>query len=125
MRGRKRRETAAKVPFYERVNRFVFGPPPAVVDPRADLRKAVVEIRRQRGRVVPADIMRVTGADREAAERLLLRLVAEHEGEISVSDSGAGTGAILYEFPQLRVTAGATESAGGLASGSGWPRWRR
>ena len=115
VRGRKRRETAAKVPFYERVNRFVFGPPPAVVDPRADLKTAVVEIRRQRGRVVPADIMRVTGAGREAAERLLLQLVAEHEGEISVSEAGAGAGAILYEFPQLRVTAGATESAGGLS----------
>jgi len=114
VQGRKGRETSAKVPFYERVNRFVFGPPPAAVDPRADLRKAVVEIRRQQGRVVPADIMRVTGASRETAERLLLQLVAEHEGEISVSDAGPGAGAILYEFPQLRVTAGATESAGGL-----------
>jgi hypothetical protein len=103
----KRVEQAADVPFYERVNRFVFGPPPAAVDPRADLAKAVVEIRRQQGRVVPADIMRVTGGSREAAERTLLRLVADHEGEITVSDEGA----ILYEFPGLRATAEARGAA--------------
>jgi hypothetical protein len=102
VRGRGRR-AAAKIPFYERVNRFVFGPPPPAIDPRGALRAAVLEIRRQRGRVVPADVMRVTGAGREEAERLLLELVAEHEGEITVSEAGA----ILYEFPQLRVTAGA------------------
>jgi hypothetical protein len=101
VRGRGRRAAAAKLPFYERVNRFVFGPPPPAIDPRGALRAAVGEIRRQRGRVVPADVMRVTGAGREEAERLLLQLVAEHEGEIAVSESGA----ILYEFPQLRVTA--------------------
>jgi len=116
VQGRKqRRKQAAEIPFYEKVNRFVFGPPPPAVDPRADLAKAVAEIRRQKGRVVPADIMRVTGESREAAERTLLRLVADHEGEITVSEEGA----ILYEFPALRSTA----SAGGAAEIAPAPVW--
>ena len=105
-----RHKQVAKVPFYERVNRFVFGPPPAVIDPLLDAKKALVEIRRQQGRVVPADIMRVTGGSREASERTLLRLIADHEGDITVSDEGA----IVYEFPGLRSTVDdprATETA--------------
>jgi len=101
-RGR-RRSQVSDVPFYERVNRFVFGPPPPVTDPLAEAKNAVLEIRRQRGRVVAADIMRVTGGTREAAERLLLQLVGDHEGDIAVSDEGA----ILYQFPALRTTADA------------------
>jgi hypothetical protein len=109
------RKRIAGVPFYERVNRFVFGPPPPVIDQRAEAQKVLVEIRRQRGRVVPADVMRVSGASRADAERTLLRLVADHEGEITVSDEGA----ILYEFPGLRSTA----AAGALAGSA--PIWNR
>ncbi|HEX2660060.1 MAG TPA: hypothetical protein VHU40_17370 [Polyangia bacterium] len=104
-RGRRRSSLAA--PLYERVNRFVFGPPPPVVDPLQDSKNALAEIRRLKGRVVPADIMRVTGGSREAVERLLLRLVAEHQGDIQVSDEGA----IVYEFPALRTTTGADAQA--------------
>jgi hypothetical protein len=112
----KKDKKVGEIPFYERVNRFVFGPPPPLLDPRADLAKAVVEIRRLRGRVVPADIMRVMGGSREAAERTLLRLVADHEGEITVSEEGA----ILYEFPALRSTAAAPSQ---LAPAGGVPIW--
>src|SRR5437762_2382809 len=56
-----RRHQKPKVPFYERVNRFVFGPPRSPVDPRAEERSLVAEIRRLEGRVAPGDIMRVTG----------------------------------------------------------------
>jgi hypothetical protein len=45
--------------------------------------------------------MQLTGAGRDDAERLLLRITAEQEGDITVSESGA----ILYEFPKLRSTA--------------------
>jgi hypothetical protein len=106
----RRRHRIADVPFYERVNRFVFGPPAPAIDPRAETQKLLVEIRRQQGRVAPADVMRVTGSSREAAERSLLRLVADHDGEITVSEEGA----ILYEFPALRSTAG----RGGTGAGS-------
>jgi hypothetical protein len=97
--GRRRKRG---LPFYERVNRFVFGPPPVVEDPRERERRVLDEIRRKGGRVGPGDLMRVTGADREVAERDLLRLVVDYEGDIQVGDDGA----IVYVFKALRTTAG-------------------
>jgi hypothetical protein len=90
------------LPFYERVNRFVFGPLPEVEDPRERERRVLDEIRRQDGRVGPGDVMRVTGADRESSERDLLRLVVDYDGDIQVSDDGA----IVYVFKALRTTTG-------------------
>jgi len=86
----------------------VFGVPTPPPDPRDDDRKALAEIRRQKGRVVPGDLMRVTGAPREEAERQLLRLVVDQAGEIAVSDEAA----IVYRFPGLRATASASGQAG-------------
>ena len=100
--GRRRKRG---LPFYERVNRFVFGPPAAVEDPRERERRVLEEIRRRDGRVGPGDLMRVTGEAREVAERELLRLVVDYEGDIEVSEDGA----ILYVFKALRTTAGAGE----------------
>jgi len=97
--GRRRKRG---LPFYERVNRFVFGPPPVVEDPRERERRVLDEIRRRDGRVGPGDLMRVTGTDREVAERDLLRLVVDYEGDIQVGDDGA----IVYVFKALRTTAG-------------------
>jgi hypothetical protein len=94
------------LPFYERVNRFVFGPPPVVEDPRERERRVLEEIRRCEGRVGPGDVMRVSGVDRETAERDLLRLVVDYEGDIQVSDDGA----IVYVFKALRTTAGRREA---------------
>jgi hypothetical protein len=99
---RRGRQRPRGLPFYERVNRFVFGPPPVVEDPRERERRVLEEIRRCEGRVAPGDVMRVTGVDRETAERDLLRLVVEYEGDIQVSDDGA----IVYVFKALRTTAG-------------------
>jgi hypothetical protein len=101
---RGKRHTGPKVPFYEKVNKFVFGPRPTAVDPRVQERAVLGELRRQKGRVSPADVMRVTGLAREEAERLLLRLVVDYQGEIEVSDAGA----IVYRFSDLRSTAGQT-----------------
>ncbi|HVU50021.1 MAG TPA: hypothetical protein VHL80_05015 [Polyangia bacterium] len=97
--GRRRKRG---LPFYERVNRFVFGPPPVVEDPREGQRRVLEEIRRLDGRVGPGDVMRVAGTDRETAERGLLRLVVDYDGDIQVSDDGA----IVYVFKSLRPTAG-------------------
>lgn len=91
-----------RIPFYERVNRFVFGPTPAKTDPLLQERDVLAEIRRQKGRIAPADVMRVTGLAREDAERLLLRLVVDYQGDISVSEEGA----IIYTFADLRATTG-------------------
>lgn len=106
--GRRRRPAA--VPFYERVNRFVFGIPVPAPDPREADRKILAEIRRQKGRIVPADLMRVTGASRDESERRLLGLVVDQDGDIAVSDEGA----LIYRFPELRTTAaGAPDPRGG------------
>jgi hypothetical protein len=102
--GRRRKRG---LPFYERVNRFVFGPPPVVEDPRERERRVLEEIRRCEGRVGPGDVMRVSGVDRETAERELLRLVVDYDGDIQVSDDGA----IVYVFKALRTTAGQALSA--------------
>jgi hypothetical protein len=109
--GRRRKRG---LPFYERVNRFVFGPPPEVKDARERERRVLEEVRRQDGRVGPGDLMRVTGGDRESAERDLLRLVVDYDGEIEVSEDGA----IVYVFKVLRTTAGQ-----GGASVSPRPAW--
>jgi hypothetical protein len=90
-----------RVPFYEKVNRFAFGPPKKATDVREVVGHVLTEARRLQGRLGPADVMRVTGLPREHAEAVLARMVVDYEGEIAVSNEGA----ILYRFPALRLTA--------------------
>src|SRR5204863_8971518 len=93
-----------------------FGPPPVVEDPRERERRVLAEIRRARGRIGPGDVMRVTGLDREAAERELLRLTVDYDGDIQVSDDGA----IVYAFKALRVTNSAGEDGATRAPAPIW-----
>jgi hypothetical protein len=118
MGGRRRWPGARRLPFYERVNRFVFGPPEPAPDLRERERRLLAEIRHLEGRVGPSDLVRVVGCDREAAERELLRLVVDYDGEIEVSDGGA----IIYAFKSVRTTAGAGTAAG-TARGAVTPVW--
>jgi hypothetical protein len=59
--------------------------------------------------------MRVTGLEREAAERELLRLVVDYDGDVQVSDDGA----LIYSFKALRLTSGQTVDS------SPAPVWQR
>ncbi len=102
--GGGRRQRQPKIPFYEKVNRFVFGPAKVEADPLEQERQVLAELRRQKGRVAPADVMRVTGLTREEAERLLLRLVVDYQGDIEASEEGV----VVYRFKDLRTTAAAT-----------------
>jgi hypothetical protein len=102
-RVRGRREK--KIPFYEKVNRFVFGPPPVKVNEQAREALLVTEIRRLEGRIGPADIMRVVGGTRAEAEALLCRLVIDYDGKIEVSEDGA----VVYRFASLRRTSGVAD----------------
>lgn len=88
-------------PFYEKVNRFVFGPAEAPDDPRAMERRVVAQIRAGRGRVGLADVMRATGLPREEADPLMARLMVDFDGEVSVSEEGG----ISYTFEALRKSA--------------------
>lgn len=89
------------VPFYAKVNRFVFGPEEKETDPREHEQLVLAEIRRQRGRIGVSDVMRVTGLQRQAAEPFIARLMLDYEGEVDVSDDGG----ITYRFEKVRRTA--------------------
>jgi len=100
-RRRDEEDEEEKVPFYERVNRFVFGPPTPKEDPNEARARILREIRAQKGRITLADVMRVTGLPRAEADPLMARLMLDHEGEVDVSESGG----IFYTFEALRRTA--------------------
>ncbi|TPV95736.1 MAG: hypothetical protein B7733_08460 [Myxococcales bacterium FL481] len=101
--SRRRRLGPARedVPFYEKVNRFVFGPPRRPPDPLEQRRGLIAEIRHQHGRVGIGDVMRVTGLPRGEADALMSKLMIDLDGEVSVTDDGA----IVYTFRDLRRTA--------------------
>ena len=97
-----RREAAKPdVPFYEKVNRFVFGPTDPPHDPRAMERRVLAEIRAQKGRIGLGDVMRVTGLPREEADPMMARLMLDYDGDVDVSEGGG----ITYRFEALRKTA--------------------
>lgn len=96
-----------KVPFYEKVNRFVFGPPAPKEDPHEARARVLREIRAQRGRISLADVMRVTGLPRHEADPLMARLMLDHDGTVNVSEGGG----IYYTFESLRRTARADATA--------------
>ena len=92
---------ADEVPFYEKVNRFFFGPTPKPEDPHALEKRLLAEIRRDKGRIGLADVMRVTGLPREQADPMMARLMVDYDGDVVVSEEGG----ITYRFPALRKTA--------------------
>lgn len=87
--------------FYDKVNRFFFGPPDEPVEPQAMEKAVLAEIRAQKGRVGLADVMRVTGLPREDTDALMASLLVDYEGEVEVSEQGG----ISYRFTGLRRTA--------------------
>ena len=99
--GHQPRRQKSEIPFYEKVNRFFFGPAKPTVDPLEMQRKILSEIRVQKGRIGLSDVMRVTGLPRDRADLLMARLMLDYEGEVQVSDGGG----ILYLFPVIRKTA--------------------
>ena len=100
-----RRQRAQKdpneVPFYEKVNRFVFGPPVPTPDPLEMRTRILDEIRVQKGRIGLADVMRVTGLPRDEADPLMARLMLDHDGTVDVAEQGG----IIYRFEGMRRTA--------------------
>lgn len=90
-----------RMPFYEKVNRFFFGPEEQPVTEEALVKLALQEIRAQKGRIGLVDLMRVTGLSKEEADPFMAKLMLNHEGDVIVSDEGG----IVYEFPAMRKTA--------------------
>lgn len=101
--GRRYEERRDETPFYEKVNRFVFGPmtpPPSAEAVRA---KVLAEIRAKRGRIGLADVMRITGLPRDEADPMMAKLMLDHEGTVDVGEQGG----IVYRFESMRRTADA------------------
>lgn len=96
-----------EVPFYEKVNRFVFGPSVPPEDPHAMRTRILEEVRAQKGRIGLADVMRVTGLPRDQADPLMARLMLDHEGTVEVAEQGG----IVYRFEGMRRTAAAEGQA--------------
>ena len=105
-----REEEANKVPFYEKVNRFVFGPSVPPADPQAMRTRILEELRAQKGRIGLADVMRVTGLPRDQADPLMARLMLDHDGDVEVAEQGG----IVYRFEGMRRTA--MSEAGALSA---------
>lgn len=94
------RRQVPEVPFYERVDRFFFGPKETPPDPSANVRAVLAEIRAGKGRIGLADVMRVTGLPRDEADPMMSKLMLDYSGSVEVSEEGG----IAYRFPQLRRT---------------------
>lgn len=99
-RARPQRARENKEPFYNKVNRFFFGPDQPPPDPRAMEKTILAEIRGQKGRIGLADVMRVTGLPRDEADPLMSRLMLDYDGSVEVSDEGG----IFYRFESIRKT---------------------
>src|SRR5262245_42924482 len=99
--ARPRRKKKDETPFYDKVNRFFFGPEVPGPDPPAMERRFLAELRAQTGRIAAPDATRCTGLPRDQADPLLSRLPLDYEGEVEVSEEGG----IVYRFEALRKPA--------------------
>lgn len=88
-------------PFYQKVDRFFFGPTTPPPDPLETERRLVTEIRAKKGRIGIGDVMAVTGLPRDQANALLSKLMLDYDGDVFVSEEGG----IVYRFKELRRTA--------------------
>ncbi len=100
-RSSRRRKGKNDIPFYEKVNRFVFGPTPPPEDPNAVRARILAQVRAQKGRIGLADVMRVTGLPRTEADPLMARLMLDYDGTVEVGEQGG----IIYRFESVRRTA--------------------
>ena len=109
-----------RVPLYERVNHFFFGPSTPPDDPREDERRVVEAIRAGKGRIGLADVMRITGLPRDRADPMMARLMLDYDGDVTVSEEGG----IAYRFPALRKTASDGVRPASAAPPAAWTRVR-
>ena len=108
-----------KVPLYERVNRFFFGPSLPPDEPRETERRLLAAIRAGKGRIGLADVMRVTGLPREQADPMMARLMLDYEGDVDVSEDGG----IVYRFEKIRRTAAEATTGSGTSHREPAPAW--
>ena len=110
-----------ETPFYEKVNRFFFGPTRPAEDPRRMERRILGELRAQKGRIGLADVMKVTGLPRERADPMMARLMLDYDGDVEVSEDGG----IFYRFESMRLTAEDPKIGGERRPRPAWEDLRR
>ena len=84
--------------FYEKVNRFVFGPEKHIEGSLFNRKLIISQIRSKKGVVGLSDIIRITGLDIKSANSLISKLILDYDGDIIVSNNGG----IIYKFSELR-----------------------
>jgi len=93
--------------FIASVYDFVFGPPRVPFDPLANEKEVVAYLRRQRGILTPAELVRLAGWTLDEADRLFAYYVARFKGEARISENG-----VLYgEFDEVLTTGGLPEGS--------------
>lgn len=94
------REKTDNVSFYEKVNKFFFGPEKLPKDPFENKKIILKVIRNKNGRIGSFDILKATGLHRKDIDPIITNLLLEYNGDIIVSNHGT----IIYSFPELRKT---------------------
>lgn len=105
-----------KIPFIKKVFSFVFGPDtPRPTQAQKD-RGVIRLIRARRGVLTAAELVQHSGFPLHAAEEEMARIMAEHDGDVRVTEQGV----LTYVFPELMVSA-----HGAVSEREPDPAWRR
>ncbi len=103
-------------PFFRAVRDFVFGPPSMPVSPSAEYQNLLGFIRDHDGRITATDAVLLTGLPLDVADRMLLELAVQHNGDVEASEDGV----VVYRFDRFMVSVGTDLEAGTwLASQNG------
>lgn len=103
-------------PFFRAVRDFVFGPPSVPVSASAEYQNLLGFIRDHDGRITATDGVLLTGLPLDVADRMLLELAVQHDGDVEASEEGV----VVYRFARFMVSVGTDLDAGPwLASQNG------
>jgi hypothetical protein len=112
-RSQRRGRSTKGPPVYERIFRYLFGPPSPRLREEQLMQQHATRIRELRGVVTEADWVALTGEDRDSALHTLARLVGRFGGDVAVTEDGT----VIYLFADLvRGSAAAIEDDAGSSS---------
>lgn len=89
-------------PFLRAVRDFVFGPVRVAPSANAEYQNLLGFARDHDGRITAMDAVLLTGLPLDMADRMLLQLAAQLEGDVEVGDDGV----IVYTFDRVMVSVG-------------------
>jgi hypothetical protein len=89
-------------PFLRAVRDFVFGPVRTAPSANTEYQNLLGFARDHEGRITAMDAVLLTGLPLDAADRMLLQLAAQLEGNVEVGDDGV----VVYTFDRVMVSVG-------------------